>query len=92
MRYPYQCLRSETDERSYLFEVPPKFSEAEPIPNEKLVSAESIEDWSVHLCCGLDCDGYHLGASGPTGYDVRKQRNISFEFGWTGFPCVEIEV
>jgi hypothetical protein len=44
MGTPHQFLRSDTDERSYLYEVPPKFWAAKPIPNEKLVSAESIED------------------------------------------------
>lgn len=92
MGAPHQFLRSETDEGSYLFEVSPKVWEAKPIPNEKLVSADSIEDWSVHLYCSLECDGYDLGASGPAGYDVRNQGDISSEFArtarWQHESCV----
>jgi len=66
---PSMPKRSDTDEGSYLFEVRPKFWEAKPIPNEKFVSAKSIEDRSINLYCSLECDGYDLGASGPAGYD-----------------------
>src|ERR1700730_10866106 len=92
MGSPHQSLRSDTNERSYLFEVRPKFWEAKPIPHQKLVSAECIEDWSIHVYCSLECDGYDLGASGPAGYHVRNQRDISSEFDrtarWQHESCV----